>query len=477
MILSLFLRLGARPNPTAMSAAPPPLRRGDRVTIFGLKRRSDLNGTQGTLSYPSASRWTVLLDDEGEGEPVSVGESNLVHAADYDTDDEYNASRASKRPRSAEAPGPSQAQRPSLTAEGGEPGGILMLPDPPPPPPEVLLAKQKAHDARETARGPHHRRSRMAGWGQREHNALVHGCSLAEPYDAKRDDARLAADEWVATEKYDGCRAVWDPGHADGPGFRTRSGSHFKPPPCFAALLPGDMQLDGELWAGRRNFASVGMLMGSRSLGSDLHARAWQCLTFVVFDAPRAEGGYLQRLGSARARLARTHESERVVVAPTATVADAAAKDALLRRVVGCGGEGLVLRQASAFWRAGRGGAGDGRDPALLKVKMWLDAEAEVLESRPAPTASNLPTLRCRALNAPNADTSEAASFEISVPRDFAPPPAGSIVTFRYRQISQVSGQPTVAGGGPQLGRVHDSATCDCCFCSASRAGPSQASL
>mmetsp|Transcript_40709 Transcript_40709/g.134712 ORF Transcript_40709/g.134712 Transcript_40709/m.134712 type:complete len:256 (-) Transcript_40709:225-992(-) len=155
--------------------------------------------------------------------------------------------------------------------------------------------------------------------------------------------------------------------HGLGPAARlhdSKRKNHFWPPPSFFALLPQDMKLDGELWAGRCRFAAVGSLMGSSPLeGGRWYETAWRSLTFVVFDAPHAGGTYLQRLEKARARIAATGPPDRrIVVAPVIQVADAAAKDALLQRVVARGGEGLVLRRNEARWRAGTS-KGCGRGP------------------------------------------------------------------------------------------------------------------
>jgi len=172
---------------------------------------------------------------------------------------------------------------------------------------------------------------------------------------------------------------------------------------------------------------------------------------------------YLQRLEKARARIAATGPPDRrIVVAPVIQVADAAAKDALLRRVVARGGEGLVLRRNEARWRAGTS-----KDRNVLKVKQWLDAEAVVVGHKNAPSTANLPTVKVQALNAPNADPS--TTFDLSVSREEQPHfphfPLGTTVTFRYRQISDLSGVPQTAGGAPQIVRIHDPLICDCCFC------------
>ncbi len=389
-------------------SAPPPLREADRVTLFGLTGRADLNGRCGKIGHrASGDRWAVVLD--GSAEVVSVREANLVHTVDYDSDDQYNASRAAKRQRTAGPPAPLQPSSSSVAS----PADDFFVPDPPPPAAAFVRAKEAAR-AKAKPPGSVRASSRMRGWGGREPSALRHGCSLAEPYEPDRDDARLEREPWVANEKFDGCRAVWHPKHADGPGFRTRSGAHVVPPPGFCARLPDDIQLAGELWAGRRHFAAVGALIGSRGLGSEWHECAWRSLTYIVFDAPRAGGGYLERLDQARARLARVASAgshARVVVAPTVAVPDAAAKvrllegkvprmqvlttarpppvqARLLERVVSAGGEGLVLRRVAAPWRAGS----EGR--SQLKVKQWLDAEAVVLANQPAPAASNLPGAR-----------------------------------------------------------------------------------
>lgn len=71
---------------------------------------------------------------------------------------------------------------------------------------------------------------------RREGNALIHQCALAEDYDAVRDDARLLREPWLATEKYDGIRAIWDPREG---GFKGRNGTLInRAPPSLLASIP-----------------------------------------------------------------------------------------------------------------------------------------------------------------------------------------------------------------------------------------------
>ena len=96
-------------------------------------------------------------------------------------------------------------------AEAASSSELFLLADPPLPPEELTLAKQAANSRSKPA--AKQRSSRMAGWGgRRERNALVHQVALAEKYTPEVDDAQLVREEWVATEKFDGIRAVWVPG-------------------------------------------------------------------------------------------------------------------------------------------------------------------------------------------------------------------------------------------------------------------------
>ena len=290
----------------------------------------------------------------------------------------------------------------------------------------------------------------------------------------------------MATEKVDGIRAVWTPNSPMGPIFAGRNGNFSKVPAFLAELLPADMKLDGEIWAGRGNFDRVAELMGmhewrapgahrQRTSGAD---RDWKHLRYIVFDSPTAAGGYVERLEAARSRLAGAPPG-RVHVVQALPCEDVATKDALLQRVVDAGGEGLVLRRAAAPWRAGASNESTRRD--LLKIKPSYDAEAVVLGSK-ATTAAGVSaqdSLCCRGLNVPhvheqptfdvawvaqkNADGSRRHFFDEE--KKLYHPPKGTIITFKYqRGIS--TGQPRF----PKLLRVHASETCHCLPCTEWRA-------
>jgi len=366
-------------------------------------------------------------------------------SADEDEEDEETEQvPASKRPRPAVDTTSSDA---------------FLLPDPSESPEEVLRAKKAAYLAKKKSQRPRKTNSltniKQAAFGKREMNAMIHGLSLSSNYDPATDDKRLAHEPWVATEKYDGVRAVWWPIGPDPPGFKHRSGNYAGPPhPALAALLPMDMVLDGELWAGRRQgFQVVMSLEGSKTQdGGRFYDAAWRSLTFVVFDAPKAGGTYLERIEKARARLASV-VGDRVRVVVPVPCANAAKKEELLERVTDAGGEGLVLRRAAAQWHCGS------KPRDVLKVKEWFDAEAMVIGFGRAPTNHNLPILWCRPLMDTLPPNASSARFELTWSRERPPLPVGTIVTFEYRNI-----QADGTCFGRRWARTHER-DCDCEVC------------
>ena len=169
---------------------------------------------------------------------------------------------------------------------------------------------------------------------------------------------------WWMSEKLDGIRAYWD-----GEAFVSRLGNKFFAPDWFIADLPADT-LDGELWVGRKMFQKTTSIV--RSMGAD---DQWKQLSYVVFDAPNALGGFEQRLAHAKKVLSKAG-------APHARALDHVACGGIehlkseLARVEALGGEGLMLRQPGSKYIPGR-------STTLLKVKTFHDAEARVTGHAP----------------------------------------------------------------------------------------------
>ncbi|HEY4367063.1 MAG TPA: DNA ligase [Steroidobacteraceae bacterium] len=168
------------------------------------------------------------------------------------------------------------------------------------------------------------------------------------------------ADYWVS-EKYDGVRAYWD-----GAKLLTRSGNLIHPPQWFTAGWPR-IALDGELWVGRGKFEATSATV--RDANPD--DAAWRKVRFMVFDLPAQPDVFTQRIATLQAVLS-TLALPWVVPVVQFKVADQAALDRELRKIVAAGGEGLMLHRGSSAYRAER--TGD-----LLKLKPYLDAEVRVI--------------------------------------------------------------------------------------------------
>jgi len=220
---------------------------------------------------------------------------------------------------------------------------------------------------------------------------------------------------WVS-EKLDGVRACWD-----GQRLRFRSGRPIPAPGWFIAALP-DVPLDGELWLGRGRFEAVSGLVRREAVDET----GWRSVRYMVFDTPGAAGTFDERLTRLRGIVERAGLPWLQVV-PQFRVVDAAALAATLDAVLAAGGEGLMLHRADARWE-------NGRSEALLKLTPFLDAEARVVGHLPGRGKY------AGMVGALEVETPDGRRFRIgsglSDADRRAPPPLGSEVTYRYRELT-----------------------------------------
>ncbi|MBA3396408.1 MAG: DNA ligase [Deltaproteobacteria bacterium] len=220
---------------------------------------------------------------------------------------------------------------------------------------------------------------------------------------------------WWMSEKLDGIRAYWD-----GEAFVSRLGNKFFAPDWFVADLPADT-LDGELWVGRKMFQKTTSIVRSGAAGQE-----WRNVHYVVFDAPNAKGGFEERLAHAQHVLTRA-------AAPHARPLDhvrcegfAHLKDELAR-VEALGGEGLMLRRPGSNYEIGR-------STSLLKVKTFHDAEARVVGHAPG-AGKHKGRLGALICELPGKVRFNVGTGFTDLERQ-APPAIGSIITFRYQELS-----------------------------------------
>ncbi len=243
---------------------------------------------------------------------------------------------------------------------------------------------------------------------------------LAQVY---RPGAVALQDYWVS-EKYDGVR-----GHWDGERLRTRGGEPITPPAWFTAGWP-TTALDGELWAGRGQFAQAQSTV-RQTRASDA---AWRQMRFMVFDLPAHPGSLDARLPVLQMTVARIGQPW-VQAVVQQRVANDAALHALLRRTVRGGGEGLMLHRGASLYRAGR-------SDDLLKLKTHDDTEARVVAHLPG-KGKHAGRLGALLVEMPTGQRFKLGTG-LSDAQRVDPPPIGSWVTYRFRGAHD-SGLPRFA--------------------------------
>ena len=221
---------------------------------------------------------------------------------------------------------------------------------------------------------------------------------------------------YLVSEKLDGVRAFWD-----GRSLVTRGGMVINAPAWFVERFPA-RALDGELWAGRGQFERTSATV-RRQTPDDAE---WRQLRYMIFELPQAEGDFSERVRAMQAIIAEAAVPWLQAVEQF-TVRDRKELDAKLAPVVKAGGEGLMLHRADAPYLTGR-------HDALLKMKPLYDAEATVVGHLPGKGKYQgmLGALRVR--TAAGIEFSLGSGLSDAVRR--APPPIGTIITYRYRDVT-----------------------------------------
>jgi DNA ligase-1 len=233
---------------------------------------------------------------------------------------------------------------------------------------------------------------------------------LAEAWDNSQD---LAG--WWMSEKLDGVRAYWD-----GKQFLSRQGNLYHAPDWFLEGLP-NVPLDGELWIDRKKFQRTVSIVRRQDKNDQ-----WRSVRYLVFDAPAMASPFEERM-SFLTDSVRDWRNEFIGVHPQELCQDVAHLRAELKRVESLGGEGLMLRQPGSKYFTGR-------SSTLLKVKTFFDAEAVVLRHEPG---KGRHAGRLGALGVKLSDGTEfSVGTGFSDRERSAPPAIGSLIRFRYQELS-----------------------------------------
>ncbi|HEX4453040.1 MAG TPA: DNA ligase, partial [Kofleriaceae bacterium] len=149
-------------------------------------------------------------------------------------------------------------------------------------------------------------------------------------------------------------------------------------------------------------------------------------VTYVVFDAPEAKGGF-------EARLQHIEQVMKRANAPHARFLEHAPCRGIdhlkeeLARVEALGGEGLMLRQPGSKYAVGRSNT-------LLKVKTFHDTEARVIGHAPG-AGKHKGRLGALIVQLPDGVQFNVGTGFSDAERE-APPAIGAVITFRYQELS-----------------------------------------
>ncbi len=220
---------------------------------------------------------------------------------------------------------------------------------------------------------------------------------------------------WWMSEKLDGIRAYWD-----GEAFMSRLGNRFFAPDWFIEDLPADT-LDGELWVGRKLFSKTMSIVRSGAAGIE-----WRSVSYVVFDAPNAKGSFEDRIAHLEKVLTRSGSPHARALAHVPCSGIDHLRTELVR-VEALGGEGLMLRRPGSKYEIGR-------SQSLLKVKTFHDTEARVKGHAPG-TGKHKGRLGALICELPSGAKFNVGTGFTDAERE-APPKIGSVITFRYQELS-----------------------------------------
>ncbi|GAA5867621.1 hypothetical protein JCM3774_001532 [Rhodotorula dairenensis] len=278
------------------------------------------------------------------------------------------------------------------------------------------------------------------------------------------DKAKKDPTGWWISEKLDGVRAYWD-GESQ---LWSRVGNSFSAPDHFINKLPQGHELDGELFLGRDRFDETSGIVRS------INSPRWADIRYMVFDIPskgsetfEARQRFLEELlpraapdSPTSASAASTNPVAGGSSSPSSNDAGQTDKvgggfvrvveqekcdgwqhlEERLEQVRSLGGEGLMLRQPESKYERKRSNT-------LLKVKSFYDAEARVVGHEPGKGRLEglLGSLVC-VMEDGKTEFKVGSGFDDA--RRAAPPPVGSIITYRFQDLTKagVPRFPTFVG-------------------------------
>jgi DNA ligase-1 len=216
---------------------------------------------------------------------------------------------------------------------------------------------------------------------------------------------------WWMSEKYDGVRGLWTGGK-----MMSRSGAEIPLPDTFRALLPKDLEVDGEFSIGRGVFNTTVTLLYPRK--QDFN---WEKMTYHVFDLPTFTAPFEDRVDRIKKMFGPAKDTPdkngRIIPVEQTKITSRDQFNKFCEEIVNNNGEGVMLRKTGSPYVRGA------RSSFLAKWKPFLDMEVRMI----APyKKQGYRGLLCEL-------PSGVQTFVKCTPYDYEnPPPAGTVLTVKH---------------------------------------------
>jgi len=230
---------------------------------------------------------------------------------------------------------------------------------------------------------------------------------------AKNYNAGVEISKFLISEKLDGVRAYWN-----GKNLITRGGHIINAPAWFTKEFP-NVELDGELWLGRKQFEKLsGIVRKHQPID-----REWHLVKYVVFDLPKDFATFEQRYQKLQTLKSKS-SSRYITLVKQINLTSQFELDEYSARIIAKGGEGLMLHRKDSLYQAKR-------SFDLQKMKPFDDDEAVVIAHIEGKGKYK------NMLGAIEVINKEGIKFKIgsgfSLKERLNPPPLNSEITYRYR--------------------------------------------
>jgi DNA polymerase beta len=201
----------------------------------------------------------------------------------------------------------------------------------------------------------------------------------------KSDQSCLPPIGWIESEKFDGYRARFQGSVKDVSGklFYSRANKVFNAPRWFINAMP-PVDLDGELWVGRENFQSMGVVRKKIPIDEE-----WLPVKYLVYDLPEVDKPFSERIKELRKivrnnivrwNLIREKFPEPfktmecpVIMAKQTPIKSHEHMELLYNDIIENGGEGIMLKDPNSKYE-------DKRSNYMLKYKPSFDEEAIIID-------------------------------------------------------------------------------------------------